>query len=327
MINHLNEPGYGASHSKLILIGEHAVVYQRPAIAVPFDAVFAEVSIKKTTGTVELLSDFYRGSIDQLPDKMIGLKEVVVAVCKKIKKPVRDFNIQLNSTIPIGRGLGSSAAIACSIIRGLYSYFNQSLDLNILRELVDVSETYAHGNPSGIDREAIISDEPIWYIKNEEPESIDLKETLHLVVADTGRIGDTHLAVDSVKQLKKAEPQKTTRLLNTLEHLTVKARESLKTGALKQLGQFLTEAHEQLKQLGVSDPGLNHYVDISIENGALGAKLTGGGRGGCMLALADSVESALLIERALKGAGAAKTWCLQLTSGVMNSEKNSTRTH
>ncbi|PXW90910.1 mevalonate kinase [Streptohalobacillus salinus] len=317
----------GFSHSKLILIGEHAVVYDQPAIAIPFDAVSAEVTIYPKAGPVELISDFYQGRMTDLPTKMQGLKEIVSATCEKLHQQVKDFSIELTSTIPIGRGLGSSAAIATSIIRGLFNYFERDLSLKTLRDLVDVSETYAHGTPSGIDREAVINDEPIWFQKGELIEPIELSVPLNIVVADTGRIGDTHLAVTSVKDRLQEAPLATEQSFDKLGKLAREVRTLLKTGELTQLGERLVKAHQELKALGVSDPGLDHYVEVSLLNGALGAKLTGGGRGGCMFALCASAEATIGVEAALKNAGAKETWSFQLTSGVMTHEKNSSRTH
>ncbi|GEN56306.1 mevalonate kinase [Halolactibacillus alkaliphilus] len=327
MVTNKKRLGVGLAHSKLILIGEHSVVYEKPAIAIPFESVCSDVQIEQSSGPVTLVSHFYNGTLEELPEKLLGLKHVIKAACANVNQPVKDFTIQLRSTIPIGRGLGSSASIAASIARGIFDYFEEELSLPVLRELVDVSETYAHGTPSGIDREAVIIDEPIWFVKNQQVEPIELKEPLNIIVADTGRIGDTHAAVSSVKKRLIDKPQETKKILNQLETLTRDARDRLKQGDIAALGEILTSAHRHLTSLGVSDDGLNRYVEISLNSGAVGAKLTGGGRGGCMFALADSVESAQKVEQVLIEAGAKETWYIQLTNGVKTDEKNSTCTH
>lgn len=327
MVTNKKRLGVGLAHSKLILIGEHSVVYEKPAIAMPFESVFSNVQIEESQGPVTLESHFYNGTLEELPEKLLGLKHVIKAACAKVNQPVKDFTIQLRSTIPIGRGLGSSASIAASLARGIFDYYEEDLSLPVLRELVDVSETFAHGTPSGIDREAVIIDEPIWFVKNKPVEPIELKEPLNIIVADTGRIGDTHAAVSSVKKRLRDKPNETNEILHQLERLTEKARNQLKNGDIAALGKTLTSAHKYLTSLGVSDEGLDRYVDISLSSGAVGAKLTGGGRGGCMFALADSVESAQQVERALIEAGARETWYIQLTNGVKTDEKNSSCTH
>ena len=327
MVTNKQRLGVGLAHSKLILIGEHSVVYQKPAIALPFEAVFSEVKVEPSNGAVTLASHFYNGKLAQLPDKLQGLRHVIEKACHINQQPVKDFKLTLTSTIPIGRGLGSSASIAASLARGIFDYFKADLSLPVLRELVDVSETYAHGTPSGIDREAVISDEPIWFIKDQAVEPIEVKEPLNIIVADTGRIGDTHAAVSAVNARRQSEPEATNQLLEELEKLTEDARTLLKTGDLKALGHTLTTSHEKLKALGVSDEGLDRYVDLSLSNGAVGAKLTGGGRGGCMFALTASTEQALAVEQALLKAGAKETWYIQLTNGEKTDEKNSTCTH
>lgn len=327
MVTNKQRIGVGLAHSKLILIGEHSVVYQKPAIALPFDAVLSEVNIEASSGPVMLNSHFFNGKLKDLPEKLQGLKHVIEAACEKNSQPVKDFHITLTSTIPIGRGLGSSASIAASLARGIFDFFDTDLSLPMLRELVDVSETYAHGTPSGIDREAVISDEPIWFIKGQTIEPIDVKQPLHIIVADTGRIGDTHAAVSAVKKRRQSNPDDTNQLLDDLAALTEKARLLLKTGDLLALGRVLTHSHDKLKALGVSDEGLDRYVEVSLKSGAVGAKLTGSGRGGCMFALAESVEQALVVEQALLKAGAKETWHIKLKNGVKTDEKNSTCTH
>ncbi|SDC20970.1 mevalonate kinase [Pelagirhabdus alkalitolerans] len=327
MVKPVNDGSIGRAHSKLILIGEHAVVYNEPAIALPFDAVSVMAKIRRKAGNIQFNSRFYKGDLEDMPEKMQGLVTCVKGVCKKLKKKAVDFDIDLESTIPIGRGLGSSAAIAVALVRGLYKYFQVELQRETLMDFVDLAEQHAHGTPSGIDREATSREHPIWFVKDQPVDIVKIKQPLHLIVADTGRIGDTHSAVDSVKALYQTDHLNTRKRIEALGTLTKKARESMESGDLIKLGETLNQAHFELKALGVSDPGLDHYVEVSQASGALGAKLTGGGRGGCMIALADSIDNAREIEKALQSAGASETWYCQITNEVMDFESQSTRTH
>ncbi|MBM7543089.1 mevalonate kinase [Amphibacillus cookii] len=327
MGEHSERHAIGQAHSKLILIGEHAVVYGEPAIAIPFDAANVKAEITRSVGRVQFISTFYQGDIEHIPEKMQGLANCVKAVCHAMMQPVAHFKIELKSTIPIGRGLGSSAAIAVALVRSLYAFFNQKLSRETLMRFVDLAETYAHGTPSGIDREATSRQHPIWFKKHQQVELVSISRPLHLVVADTGRIGDTHTAVTHVKDLYKKDYLQTRTRIEKLGTLTAYARQAIQNGDLKKLGKQLDLAQVELNALGVSDPGLNYYVEVSKHAGALGAKLTGGGRGGCILALAESIETAFYIERVLKNAGAAHTWYCQISNEVIDYESNSTRTY
>ncbi|MBU5594754.1 mevalonate kinase [Amphibacillus sp. MSJ-3] len=320
MVKATRKSAVGEAHSKLILMGEHAVVYDHPAIAIPFDTLTVETRVRPTIGKVRFASNFYTGELEDMPEKMYGLAKCIYAVCAKLNQPLEHFYIELNSLIPIGRGLGSSAAIAVSLVRGLYNFFGADLNHEVLMELVDLAEKYAHGTPSGIDREATSQDYPIFFRRNELTEQVKIARPLHIVVADTGRIGDTHASVSSVKDRYETNYSETKARLARIGSLTVQARQAMETGELIELGEQLDQAHVELKALGVSDPGLDHYVEASKAAGALGAKLTGGGRGGCMFALSDSFEQARLIENALKDAGASQTWYCQIVDEVMSYE-------
>ncbi|MCZ0704386.1 mevalonate kinase [Natronobacillus azotifigens] len=308
MIKASQKIGVGQAHSKFILIGEHAVVYGEPAIAIPFPLVNVTAEINYRPGPVEFVSNFYSGAIRDIPVKLEGLAKCVEAVCQHLQHATQDFQIELISSIPIGRGLGSSAAIAVALVRSLYDFFQKKLERSDLMQFVDLAEKYAHGTPSGIDMEATSSDQPIWFEKNKPIQSVEIDQPLHFIVADTGRIGDTHAAVASIKQKYEAEVDQTKARINRLAELTDQAKMMLKNGQAVELGIILNQAHEQLRALGVSDPGLDHYVEVSNNAGALGAKLTGGGRGGCIIALAPSLEVATEIEAALIRESAAQTW-------------------
>jgi mevalonate kinase len=164
--------------------------------------------------------------------------------------------------------------------------------------LVHIAETHAHGNPSGIDMVAESSECPIWFQKGKEPVSLQARVPLHIVVADTGRVGDTHAAVAKVKKRYLLGESKVQKSLNEIEEIANAAREALLQGDIHLLGKLLNRNQEELIALGVSDDGLNLLIETARNAGALGAKLTGGGLGGCMMALAGCLEEAKAISSA-----------------------------
>lgn len=297
----------GYAHSKLILVGEHAVVYGQPAIAIPFPLKVRSV-IEQSSGTIMIKCPYYSGPIDGMPIKMEGIEACIKATLQYLVRPEKDILIRIESTIPMGRGLGSSAAIAIALVRSLFSFFGQSPSQKELFSLVQIAEIYAHGNPSGIDMAAASSDTPIWFHKGKELVPLQAGAPLNIVVADTGRINDTHTAVEKVGEKFLLDPLKTQKSVKLIGKIALEAKDVLSYGNAYLLGKLLDKNQEELMKLGVSDDSLNHLITIARNAGALGAKLTGGGLGGCMMALALNLEHAKLLADILMKAGAAKTW-------------------
>ena len=204
--------------------------------------------------------------------------------------------------------MGSSAAVSVAVVRGLFDYYNVPLSEPLLFEIVQASEKIAHGNPSGIDTATTSGKEAVFFIKGEalQPLSIQLKGTL--IVADTGITGQTLKAVQAVQEKIQQEPIATQKIIEEIGELVHTAKTCLSKGAVDTLGSLLTQNHALLQQLEVSNKTLDHLVQTALENGAIGAKMTGGGLGGCMIALAANLEEAQKIAEALQQAGAVQTW-------------------
>lgn len=299
----------GRAHSKLILIGEHSVVYGQPAIAFPFKQIEVKVTVKNIGGNaIQIESPFYQGPIEQIPEKMEGIGDCVIQTLKALEKHSSGLHIQIASSIPIGRGLGSSAAIAIALVRGLFAFFNQKLSNSQLMTLVERAEKFAHGTPSGIDMMAASSANPIWFQKQQEVESVKIGTPFHLVIADSGRVGDTYSAVKSIRDKYESKPEIIEESITLLGKLAQEVRVALAAGNPQKVGDNLNQAHQLLSLLGVSDRGLDGLVKAARTAGALGAKLTGGGRGGCILALVENEQLGEKVAAALLHAGAAQTW-------------------
>jgi mevalonate kinase len=308
MIHSTQKIAIGRAHGKLILVGEHSVVYGMPAIALPFPMVEVISTVKKIPESVMISCDYYNGPLSTIPEKMAGITACIYETLKNLKKPAEGIMIQLNSTIPLGRGLGSSAAVAVAIVKSLYSFFGQTIEQKQLMSLVHIAETHAHGNPSGVDMYTAASDVPIWFQKEKKIDAIQIGSPLHLVVADSGRVGDTHAAVTSVRENYQLQKANTEDSLNRLKKITYEARAAISEGNTKLLGSLLNLAQDELILLGVSDEGLNQLVNAARALGAMGSKLTGGGRGGCVLALAENPVHAKQLADHLMKSGASKTW-------------------
>lgn len=298
----------GKAHGKIILIGEHAVVYGEPAIALPFKAAPVEVSIEKDTGPVSVSSDYYTGPLEDAPGKLENIKVLLFEIGKELGQTINNLFIKITSHIPPERGMGSSAAVSTALIRALFQYFNVQLNEEQLLAYIDISEKIVHGNPSGIDARVTSSDAPIFYKKNQFFEPFPINISGYLIVADTGKKGQTSHAVADVATLFNDDYEPTAKLIQNIGERAIRAKLAIIHNDLAALGTLLSQTHELLKELTVSDESLDHLVDTALKAGALGAKLTGGGRGGCMIALAQSEIDAMVIKNKLIEQGAINTW-------------------
>lgn len=298
----------GNSTGKIILMGEHAVVYGQPAIAMPFSAVQITAEVQEEGQALSVSCDFYQGLVHEMPKIWESLKHAIRFSLYRIGAPTDPaIHIEIHSTIPAERGMGSSAAVAVAVARALFAFYQKNLSDEELWEIVQSSEKIAHGNPSGIDATTVTGTAPVFFIKDQPIEPVALSLDAYLVVADTGKTGNTLEAITDVALLYKRRSEVENWIKN-LGDLTYQARDYLAHNQAELLGQVMNQAHTYLKDLTVSDESLDRLVVIARQTGALGAKLTGGGRGGCMIALAKTKEAAETIAQALTGAGASQTW-------------------
>lgn len=309
----------GSAHGKIILIGEHSVVHHQPAIAIPFTSAKVHIQIEPITGDTILESMYYQGQLSKAPDSLHNFAQTVDAVCFYLNKKTDKMKITVSSQIPAERGMGSSAAVATALVRALFHFFDKSLSQKLLTEFVAISEEIAHGNPSGLDAAVVQSKQAVYFMREQKPEYFNSSLPAYLVIADTGERSETIRAVEDVSQFVADARTNGRQLIEKLGSLTVQAREMIEIKDTKALGHILTDAHKYLQKLTVSNEKLDQLVEIAMENGALGAKLTGGGRGGCMIALVEKMESAEKLADTLVQTGASKTWIHPL-GGTTNGE-------
>ncbi len=300
--------GIGHAHGKIILIGEHSVVYSQPAIALPFKGV--QVSVKVTPSehmTIDCI--YHQGLLEEAPGQLDNIKAVTLEVFKRLNKQ-QNFNIHIESTIPQERGMGSSAAVANATIAAIYDYYDEVLDKQTQFELAQVAEAISHGDPSGLDALITVSDKPLYFVKGQEIAELDIETKGYLIIGDTGEKGQTKLAVQALGQRKLENPQLVDELIYGLGRLAHSVKELLKGNDLYTIGSIMNKSQQYLSQMGISNSSLNNLITISNQSGSLGSKLTGGGWGGCMLALSDDLILAQQIEEALLKNNARQTWVL-----------------
>ncbi len=285
------EVGVGQAHSKIILIGEHAVVYGYPAISLPLLEVEVTCRVVPAATPWRLFEEDTLSMAVYASLEYLNIKEACI-------------RCQIDSAIPEKRGMGSSAAISIAAIRAVFDYFEAELPYDVLEILVNRAEMIAHMNPSGLDAKTCLSAQPIRFIKNVGFEELAMDMSAYLVIADTGVYGHTREAIQVVQSKgKNALP-----FLHALGDLTQQAEEAIKTKDAVKLGEILTKAHGNLKEIGVSSPEADVLVETALDHGALGAKMSGGGLGGCIIALAADDRQAQDLAERLEEKGAVQTW-------------------
>ncbi|CAI3432445.1 mevalonate kinase [Enterococcus cecorum] len=299
--------GNGHATGKIILIGEHSVVYGKKAIAFPFAGVGIHTLVQANP-TVHIQSKYFNGTLDEM--KQVTSMHNLVSLIEVLKKDLElpNFCLNIKSTIPAERGMGSSAAVAVSIIRAIFDWQALPLDEKKLLKYVDYSEQIAHDNPSGIDAVATSGTQPILFEKSQPFETFQLNVDAYLLVADTGIKGQTRQAVKDVANLVQQKGASIRHIIDQLGDLTLEAKTAIVENQAEKLGQIMTASHRLLQKLTVSNHTLDQAVELALNHHALGAKLTGGGRGGCLIVLAKDLQNARFIQEKLINYGMKRTW-------------------
>ncbi len=297
---------------KIILFGEHAVVYGRPAIAAPVSQLRAKATITPSSSNNCYLIAPDLGRHERLQDvsddDALALAARLVLKAAQIES-VPDVTIRVNSQIPIASGMGSGAAIAAAIIRALAQHLNRpDLQTNkMVSALTYEVEKIHHGTPSGIDNTVVAYEQPIYFVRQSPQNQIEpfnVAMPLRFVVADTGVRSSTKVAVADVRRQYSQQPAKFARIFDACGRIAKAARQAIETGKTQQVGQLMTENHAWLQKMTVSSPELDHLVEAALQAGALGTKLSGAGRGGNMIALVAGDDGETAVRTALQEAGA-----------------------
>jgi mevalonate kinase len=294
---------------KVILVGEHAVVYGRPAIAAPVWQCVATAVVQASTpgsgisiSAVDIGRRFSLREADA--DEPLGVVVRLAMAHLGVQEPP-DLHIELHSDIPIAGGLGSGAALSTALVRALFAYFGRVAEPAVVSAIVYESERFYHGAPSGIDNTVIAFGQPIWFIKGKAAEPFWPGAPLTLVIADSGVRSPTKETVGAVRHLWEQETARCEAIFDAIAGLAQEARQAIEQGDRRRLGQIFDANQALLESLGVSSPTLERLIEGARRAGALGAKLSGGGRGGNIIALVEP-ERIEDVSAALKEAGAQR---------------------
>lgn len=295
--------GVARACGKCILLGEHFVVHGAPAMALPVASVATEIRVEPHAGAgCELVC-----SADLPASAAKQSREMLLAALRQNDlHAAPQWRVVVQSSIPMGHGLGSSAAFSVALVGAVAAAAGQRLEPDELRDRAHALERLVHGTPSGIDDAVVTLERPVWFTRGEPVEILRPSCLPQLVLASSGAPGNTGEAVAGVHRYRDAHPRRFGALCTQAEELAQTGRAALLSADGVTLGQAMNSNHALLQRIGVSTKTLDHLVQTAQKAGALGAKLTGSGRGGFIIALVDANEQQ--VTDALKKAGAAQVF-------------------
>jgi mevalonate kinase len=297
---------------KIILFGEHAVVYSQPAIAAPVLQVRAKAILtpnprgKPGSVSIQAPGIGLEAELEALPERH-PLRAAIDATLRLLNiTHIPACNIRITSTIPVAAGLGSGAAVSVALARGLSGFLGVPLPDESVSAIAYEVEKIHHGNPSGIDNTVITSGMPVLFVREQPIEQLRVPQPFIIVIGDTGVRSPTAIAVGDVRRHWEADPAGYEAIFQSIGEITRSARVAIEQGKPEELGELMAANHAFLQQIGVSSPQLDGLVIAALNAGAMGAKLSGGGRGGNMIALPPpGLEDK--VAQALQDAGATRT--------------------
>jgi len=284
------ESAMGVGYGKVVILGEHAVVYGRHAIAVPIPMTIKALVEDREEGVHLMIPRW--GIEYQLathPHERRSFERSAGVILDELGLSGRGMCIEVFPDVPRGMGLGGSAAMAVAIVRALDHHFRLGLSDADVNRLALESEKVAHGNPSGLDNTLACYGRPLVYRPGDPPlvEPLNIRNPIPAVIGMTGYEGLTAKTVGRVNAAWQQNRKLYERIFDQIDSLVLRGVQAIQDEDLVTLGQLMNVCQGMLNALQVSTPELEHLVDIARENGALGAKLTGGGGGGSIIALCE----------------------------------------
>lgn len=292
---------------KIILFGEHAVVYGRPAIAAPVSQLRARATIEPAAETWLIASDLglRRPLAQARPTDPLATAARLVQTAAGLHE-LPGFTLRVSSDIPVASGLGSGAAITVATIRALAAFLQLTLSLEQISQFTYEVEKIFHGTPSGIDNTVITYEQPVFFRRADPRPQIEpfpIGQPLHLLIADTGIRSVTKEVVEDVARQWQADRPRFETIFDACGAIALAGRQAIEKGDIIELGRLMNENQQWLQEMTVSSPPLERLVAAATAAGALGAKLSGAGRGGNMIALVTP-ETEKTVHAALQQAGA-----------------------
>ncbi|MFN2297681.1 MAG: mevalonate kinase [Anaerolineales bacterium] len=301
--------------AKIILLGEHAVVYGFPAVAVPVRSLraTAEYDAGPPPLRIEAPDIGLRAVLEDLPaENPLGF--CVRHTLDVLHIPLSGGRLRVTSDIPVASGMGSGASVSTAVVRALAAAAGKTVDAEQVSAIVYEVERIHHGTPSGVDNTVIAYEQPVYFVRGKDPDILAAGGSMLFLIADSGVRSATRDAVAGVRERRNKDPERYDGIFQSIGELTDAGRACLEAGDRRMLGRAMFESQGLLDAIGVGAPGLTRLVDAARNAGAWGAKLSGAGLGGNVIALVKP-ESAEPAEAALRAAGAAAVFRTVLEHG------------
>lgn len=303
----------------LKLFGEHAVVYNRLGLSAAFNKrAFCEIK-KADDGVAITLTDFAKSGKFNLNDIISSHKRIKQMIEKADTKGLENerkdvfspykailgeffsefgfspIEISIHSNIPRNSGLGSSAAVFCSVAGELNNLFHTALSKNQVAELANLGDKVVHGNPSGLDASTCAFGGYISFRRSEGVKLLKIKTEVPMLVVNTGFYKDTGEMISRVAERYKKDRKGTDEIFDAMEETALNGIKALESSNLAKLGESMGVAQKCFARLGLSTTQIDSIIDMALKNGALGAKITGAGGGGCVIILIDKPSSLIAL--------------------------------
>ncbi len=281
----------GMAAGKVILLGEHAVVYGRHAVALPIaDAVAASVSDSDRDSFISIPQ---WGIKQVVSSESSGAAAAVQLILSELAIDSNAYAIDVRSVLPRAMGLGSSAAVAVAVIRAFNRYLDLDLDDERINSIAFACEKLAHGTPSGIDNSIAANGAPMLFRNADslQIEKLALQETPPIVIALSSQIGLTIEQVAGVRSRRERSRDHYDAVFDQIDALSRAGATALQAADYEELGSLMNICHGLLNAIEVSTPEIESMVSLARSAGAQGAKITGGGGGGSVVALCPGTEN------------------------------------
>jgi mevalonate kinase len=305
-------PVFARAPGKIILAGEHFVVLGAPAVAMAID-LYSQVRVTTKNGSgVDVDADIPlrflagKGRNPVIPDPRQLLRPLQLAAeatLKHVRRSDHGLRVNVECEIPVAAGLGSSASTTVAIISATARANGIELSRKQIFKLAFVPENFLHGKPSGVDQATCVYGGMIQFIRPFTVTPLQPKKGPLILVCDTGIHHSTKALVGAVVQKSRIEKTLFQDHIAKVREISKGVVKALKEGDDEDLGVLMYQNHQILRKIGVSHPRLNHLVEVARHAGALGAKLTGAGGGGCIIVLSRSISDRDKISRVLRREG------------------------
>jgi mevalonate kinase len=288
--------GTGKGYGKTILFGEHFVVYGLPSIVSALGA-YTTADVKVVKGNGWTVNDQRPATPGYKEQKYIEAMQSIANIINHLKVDIENQRLEISfaGDLIAASGVGASAAQCTSLARALSETFNLNLDDEKINEAAYEGEKAYHGTPSGIDNTAATYGGLIWFVRNlgVGKNTMDLLQSprkMLIIMANSGITTSTTEVVADVRRLREENPEKIEKIFGEYKKLVEAAKKALLKGDIATIGNLMNQNHKMLQQITVSGEINDELVEIALENGAIGAKLTGTGRGGLVIGLAENED-------------------------------------